>query len=121
MIAANKQSFFLFRVQMSSPDTPAHLYWLGGGLGAVTLASVSAAIMWFIENKMPTVKTLSRDLILGAILFFLLLQLLPESTMSLLTTILTFVTLNTPMMGSPATVYPIEVEEMELRVGVPSF
>ena len=103
---------------MSSVD-PTHLYWFGGGLGAITLSSVSAIIMWFAENKLPTVKTIGRDLILGAILFFLLLQLLPESTMSLLTAILAMVTLNSNIIDNN----PIAtaIDDMEVRVGVPTF
>jgi len=76
---------------------------------------------------MPTVKTLGRDLILGAILFFLLLQLLPESTMSLLTAIIAFVTLKPDLFDSASNVISavspssIVIEDMELRVGVPTF
>ena len=120
--AATTNLFFLLRVQMSSAETPSHLYWLGGGFGAVTLASVSAAIMWFAENKMPTVKTVGRDLILGAILFFLLLQLLPESTMSLLTAILAAFTLENTIIGTSPTAIPLGTgDDIELRVGVPTF
>lgn len=132
--------FFLRRVQMSSSETPQHLYWLGGGLGGITLASVSASIMWFAEGKKPSVKTIGRDLILGAILFFLLLQLLPESTMSLLTTIVAAVAVKNEFMGgsggsvvdsitgtsssassSSSTSQSAALDDMELRVGVPSF
>lgn len=120
--------FFLFRVQMSSADTPQHLYWLGGGLGAITLASISAALQWFAESKMPSVKTVGRDLILGAILFFLLLQLLPESTMALLTGILSFAEMKNVIGAIGATaatagtvIEVVAVDDMELRVGVPNF
>ena len=114
---------------MSSADTPQHLYWLGGGLGAITLASSSAALQWFAESKMPTVKTVGRDLILGTILFFLLLQLLPESTMALLTGILAFVEMKNVIVGTAATAaeaaaIPLVttlIDDMELRVGVPTF
>jgi hypothetical protein len=119
--------FFLFRVQMSSADTPQHLYWLGGGLGAITLASISAALQWFAESKMPTAKTVGRDLILGTILFFLLLQLLPESTMALLTGILSFAEMKNVIAtaattaASAAETGAVAIDDMELRVGVPNF
>jgi hypothetical protein len=108
-----------------SSETPSYLYWVGGGLGAVTLASASAIIMWVAEKKVPTVKTIGRDFILGAILFFLLLQLLPESTMSLVTAIVTITTVKNeiissqenPILGSVMTA----VDDIELRVGVPNF
>jgi len=107
---------------MSSAYTPQHLYWLGGGLGAVTLASISAALQWFAESKMPTVKTVGRDLILGTILFFLLLQLLPESTMALLTGILSFAQMKDVIATTAGTVIEVvAVDDMELRVGVPNF
>jgi hypothetical protein len=110
-----------------STETPSYLYWVGGGLGAVTLSAVSATIMWFAENKIPSVKTVGRDLILGAILFFLLLQLLPDSTMSLVTGILAVATVKNEIIGSfstnPTPGNPISaiVEDMELRLGVPNF
>lgn len=108
-----------------SSETPSYLYWVGGGLGAVTLASASAIIMWVAEQKVPTVKTIGRDFILGAILFFLLLQLLPESTMSLVAAIVAITTVKNeiistqenPIMESVMTA----VDDIELRVGVPNF
>jgi hypothetical protein len=108
-----------------STETPSHLYWVGGALGAVTLASVSAAIMWVAEKKIPTVKTVGRDIILGAILFFLLLQLLPDSTLSLVTGIIAmFAVKNELVSGEPNSVIEsvlTAVDDIELRVGVPNF
>jgi len=106
-------------------ETPSYLYWFGGGIGAVSLASISAAVMWIAEKKVPTIKTVSRDLILGCILFFLLLQLLPESTMTL---VMMFVSLfkmkegalDTAATGAVAAALATS-DEMEVRVGVPSF
>lgn len=122
-VTADMESFFFLScVQMS--ETPSYLYWFGGGIGAVSLASISAAVMWIAEKKVPTIKTLSRDLILGCILFFLLLQLLPESTMTLVTTIVSFFKMNEGVLdtATAATVAAIATsDEMEVRVGVPSF
>lgn len=122
-LTADMESFFFLScVQMS--ETPSYLYWFGGGIGAVSLASISAAVMWIAEKKVPTIKTLSRDLILGCILFFLLLQLLPESTMTLVTTIVSFFKMNEGVLdtATAATVAAIATsDEMEVRVGVPSF
>lgn len=122
-VTADMESFFFLScVQMS--ETPSYLYWFGGGIGAVSLASISAAVMCIAEKKVPTIKTLSRDLILGCILFFLLLQLLPESTMTLVTTIVSFFKMNEGVLdtATAATVAAIATsDEMEVRVGVPSF
>jgi hypothetical protein len=110
-----------------SSETPSYFYWVGGALGAVTLASVSAAIMWVAEKKIPTVKTVGRDFILGAILFFLLLQLLPDSTMSLVAGIIALVTVKNEILeGGAAARNVIEsvaaaADDIELRVGVPNF
>jgi hypothetical protein len=112
-----------------SSETPSHFYWVGGALGAVTLASASAAIMWVAEKKIPTIKTVGRDFILGAILFFLLLQLLPDSTMSLVAGVLAFVTVNSETLdgGSTSNANSIiesavsAADDIELRVGVPNF
>lgn len=109
-----------------SSETPSYLYWLGGGLGAVTLASTSAIIMWFAEKQIPTVKTVGRDFILGAILFFLLLQLLPDSTMSLVTGILAFATVKNEIVESGqlntvAEAVMAAADDIELRVGIPNF
>jgi hypothetical protein len=95
------------------------VYLLGAGLGGVALASTSAIGMWFLEKKKPTGKTVGRDFILGAILVILLLQIVPESTMALLSGLLVFVpTLNSsPIMD----VTVAAVDEVEVRVGVPRF
>ena len=104
-----------------SSETPSYIYWVGGGLGAITLASVSAIIMWFAEKKLPTIKTIGRDFILGAILFFLLLQLLPESTMTLVTSILALTEATVPEANSIIDSLSSVVDDIELRVGVPNF
>ncbi len=97
------------------------MYWFGGGLGGITLATVSSVVMWFAEKKIPTAKTIGRDLILGAILFFLLLQLLPESTMSLLTGILAAVVIKNEIVNDVASPIISGIDDIELRVGVPNF
>ena len=117
--------FFSYFASRMSSETPSHVYWVGGALGAVTLASASAVIMWIAEKKIPTVKTVGRDIILGAILFFLLLQLLPDSTLSLVTGIITmFVVKNELVSGETTAVIEsvlTPIDDIELRVGVPNF
>ena len=81
--------------------------------------------MWVAEKKVPTIKTVSRDLILGCILFFLLLQLLPESTMTLVTMFVSLFKMNGGVLDAAATGAVAAAlatsDEMEVRVGVPSF
>ena len=96
------------------------IYWIGGTLGGVTLASVSALVMWIAEKKVPNGKTLGRDLILGIVLFFLLLQLLPESTTMLVTTLMSLATISAVKIEDAIPKVP-SLEEMEVRVGVPRF
>ena len=101
------------------------MYWVGGALGAITLASASAVIMWLAEKKKPTVKTVGRDIILGAILYFLLLQLLPDSTMSLVMGVITMFEVKNELVSAEANSV-IEsvltpIDDIELRVGVPNF
>jgi hypothetical protein len=38
-------SFFSYFASRRSSETPSHLYWVGGALGAVTLASASFAVV----------------------------------------------------------------------------
>jgi hypothetical protein len=123
-------------------ETGSYLYGTGAFVGGIVLTSVSASGMWLLEGKKPTVKTLGRDFLLGAILFFVLLQLVPESTMALLTGIVAFM----PKMSTgdasatdSATIFAsasdtassiaetansiVEAmsDEVEVKVGVPRF
>jgi hypothetical protein len=93
--------------------------WLGPLLGGGVLSAVSAAGSFAIEKKGPTVKTLGRDFILGAIFFLLISQLLPESTGKLVAAVL-------GLFAFSFTSNPIEastslLEEMEVKVGVSPF
>ena len=92
--------------------------------------------MWLLENKKPTPKTVGRDFILGVVLFFVLLQLIPESTMSLLAMVLAILpTMSAASFASSAsptsevlenaietlTSTVAALDEVEVRVGVPRF
>jgi len=107
------------------PETMRSVYWTGATLGGLTLATVSAIVMWVAEQKVPNGKTIGRDVILGIVLFFLLLQLLPESTTALVTAIVsvfTFSRVTTAVGGAvEAVVAATPTDEMEVRVGVPKF
>lgn len=114
-------------------ETNSSLYWIGAVVSGAFISSLSAGGMWLIENKKPTVKTIGRDFILGGILFFILLQLVPESTMALLSGLLLIIPKMSPNMSGGGETEPNVVEnivetltsasldEVEVRVGVPRF
>jgi uncharacterized membrane protein YczE len=87
-------------------------------LGGVVISALGAASTHFMEEKMPTVKSLSRDFIIGAIMVTMIMQLLPESSTTIVQYIMGLVPLTLFATGSQV----IEVkEEMEVKVGVPNF
>ena len=111
-----EESIFFPKLARRMSDSS--VYLLGAGLGGAALATTSAVGMWFLEKKKPTGKTVGRDFILGAILVVLLLQIVPESTTSLLTGLLAFI----PMASAPIMDVTVpSVDEVEVRVGVPRF
>ena len=74
--------------------------------------------LWVVEKKKPTGKTFGRDFILGAILVVLLLQVVPDSTTSLLSGLLAIIPMTS---GSIMDVTVPAVDEIEVRIGVPRF
>lgn len=89
---------------------------LGGSLIA-TLGSISTIS---IEKKQPTIKSISRDFIIGAILFMFIMYLLPESTTNLINTITSLFTLSV-MKSASATNGGSISDDLEIQVGVPKF
>jgi len=106
---------------ISPPSIPRSVYWIGGSLGGFVLAITSAAVMWLAEKKIPNGKTIGRDVLLGVILFFILLQILPESTMALVTTVMSIFTFSAMSSSITPNVIMPASDEMEVRVGVPKF
>ena len=108
-------------------ETSSYLYGAGAFVGGTVLSSVSASGMWLLEGKKPTLKTVGRDFILGAILFFVLLQLVPESTMALLTGLIAFMPSGaatataTQIAETANTLVEAISDEVEVKVGVPRF
>ena len=94
------------------------IYWVGSVFGGITLATVSASVMWFAEGKVPNGKTVGRDVVLGIVLFFILYQLLPESTTMLITALLSYISVSKISLED----IPIPIaDDMEVRVGIPKF
>jgi hypothetical protein len=94
-------------------------------LGGVVISAIGAASSQFIEEKQPTVKSLSRDFIIGAVMVAMIMQLLPESSSSVVQFVLSMAPLSL-FTKSNAVVETITelvtpVEQEEVRVGVPKF
>ncbi len=125
MARAPARLFFLAAGQNMSTAPP-----LASGmiLGGVLISALGAGSTVFIEEKNPTVKSLSRDFIIGAVMLALLMQLLPESTTSLIalllglvpTSLLSSVSDAAESIGSVA-MRGAAVAEEEVKVGVPRF
>jgi len=89
-------------------------------LGGVVISSLGAASTQFIEEKVPTAKSLSRDFIIGAIMVAMIMQLLPESSSSIVEFIMGLVPLALFTKEKTAIVESV-LDEMEVKVGVPRF
>ena len=57
---------------------------LGVVLGGSLIAGLGSISTYTFEKKEPTIKSVSRDFIIGGILFMFIMYLLPESSMSLI-------------------------------------
>jgi len=83
--------------------------------GGALISSLGAIGNYSLENKQPTMKSVMRDFIIGSVLFLLIMQLLPESSESLLSyiTSMSFISAIPDMSSS--------VEELDIQVGLPEF
>jgi hypothetical protein len=101
--------------------------WLAPVLGGVALTAISSSSNYYVSKETPTVKTVGRDFILGAVIVLLIMQLVPESVAKLMTLIIsvTSIQLSTGLTtkggGAPLLLDPSPSDEMEVRVGVPRF
>jgi hypothetical protein len=90
-------------------------------LGGSLLSLISAGGSLVLEKKRPSMKAVARDFILGAILFLLILQLLPDSTSKLLGYITAFVSVPAVSMVTDPLGAVTLSEDVEVKVGVPRF
>ena len=88
-------------------------------IGGVVISTLGAGSTYFLEEKKPSVKSVGRDFIIGAIMVMMILQLLPESSTYLIEYILGLV---------PLSLFSAAKEgggdmgmDMEVKVGVPRF
>lgn len=99
-------------------------------LGGVLISSIGAASTAFAEGKKPTVKSISRDFIIGSVMIALIIQLLPESSTSLIQFVMGLIPLAlfqrgtagaTATGGGSSSADTLVMEQMEVKVGVPRF
>ena len=87
-------------------------YIIGILFGGILISTLGAISTYNLENKKPTTKSLTRDFLIGSILFVLVMQLLPESSTMLISTLTSFI---------PTSVIPTSIDDIEIQVGVPKF
>jgi hypothetical protein len=112
-----------FATRMSETSPP---MWIGPILGGLSLATLSAGSVYYMDNKLPETKILARDFVLGAVLFLIIMQVLPESTSQLIQFACGLVTFRMPtlpkMSGGAETTSPeLILADPEVKVGVPNF
>jgi RsiW-degrading membrane proteinase PrsW (M82 family) len=91
-------------------------------LGGVVISSLGAATTHFMEEKEPSVKTVARDFIIGAVMMLMILQLLPESSEYMISVVMSLAPLSLfTATKSGATQVGGDDSEMEVKVGVPNF
>jgi len=86
-------------------------------LGGVIICCIGAASTYYLEEKAPSAKSLTRDFIIGAAMLAMILQLLPESSEYLIQ-----YTLNLLPLSMLKTIQAGNVEsDVEVKLGVPKF
>jgi hypothetical protein len=91
---------------------------LGVVLGGSLIASLGSISTYTFEKKEPTIKSVSRDFIIGGILFMFIMYLLPESSMALINMITSLSIFSLPSLSLPTTA---SQDDLEINVGVPKF
>ena len=89
-------------------------YMYGVLIGGSLISALGALSTYNVENKKPTMKSVSRDFIIGSVLFLLIMQLLPESSLAIITYITSFIPSGMPSLTSP-------VDDLDIQVGLPRF
>ncbi len=103
----------------------------GMALGGSVIAALGAGSTMFLEEKKPTVKSVSRDFIIGAFMVVMIMQLLPESTSSIIQYLLALAPLSL-FRSAPAAIAESAAslgelaggggsDDVEVKVGVPKF
>ena len=86
-------------------------------LGGVIISTLGAASTYYLEEKAPSAKSVTRDFIIGAAMLAMILQLLPESSEYFITYALSLAPLSLLKNIQTGKGDP----EMEVKLGVPKF
>jgi len=86
-------------------------------IGGIVISCLGAGSTYLLEEKKPSIKSVGRDFIIGAIMVMMILQLLPESSTYLIEYVLSLIPLS---LASTAKIGGGETE-VEVKVGVPRF
>lgn len=90
-------------------------------LGGVVISSLGAGTLYFLEESQPSVKTVARDFIIGALMMMMILQLLPESSEYMIGLVMSLAPLSVFSTTSSPVIQAGGEPEMEVKVGVPKF
>ena len=86
-------------------------------LGGVIISILGALSTYYLEEKAPTGKSVTRDFIIGAAMLAMILQLLPESSEYFIQYALSLIPLSLLKTMQSGKVDP----DVEVKVGVPNF
>jgi len=90
-------------------------------LGGVVISALGAASTYFTEGKNPAVKSVGRDFVIGSVMVLMIMQLLPESSTSVVDFFMGLIPLTLFQAQAVSSAVTEAVEEMEVKVGVPQF
>jgi hypothetical protein len=83
-------------------------------IGGTLISALGALSTYNVENKKPTMKSITRDFIIGSVLFLLIMQILPESSSSMIQYVTSLVPSSLPTLST-------SVDDMDIQVGIPKF
>lgn len=90
---------------------------MGMILGGAVVSALGATSVYMMEKEKPKIKTILRDFIIGAILVMMLLQIMPDSTTSLLEGVsgaMSSLSAASSSIGS-------SISDIEIQTGIPKF
>ena len=91
--------------------------FIGMLFGGAVISSLGATSVYVMEKQKPKIKTVLRDFIIGAVLVMMLLQIMPDTTTSLLEGVSSAVS-SFPAVGSSIS---SAVSDIEIQTGIPKF
>ena len=92
--------------------TDSTLLFTGILLGGLVIAGIGALVAYMNEKKMPSMKSVVRDFIIGGVLMLLVLQLVPDTFESAVSNLPNMKDVFSGVSGA---------NEMEIQVGLPRF